>query len=125
MVFYGDINCFYVGDGIVGMFMFGFFLIMMFGLLGVVLVMYFVVLKECCLMVGGMLFFVVVIAFLIGVIELLEFLFMFFVSLLYFLYVLLIGISLFVVMLLGIYVGFFFFVGVIDYVLMYNLLVVS
>lgn len=124
-VFYGDINRFYVGDGIAGMFMFGFFSIMMFGLSGAALAMYFVVSKERRSMVGGMLFFVVVIAFLIGVIESLEFLFMFFVSLLYFLYVLLIGISLFVVTLLGIYAGFFFFAGVIDYALMYNLSVVS
>ena len=39
-VFHGDINRFYAGDGTAGMFMSGFFPIMMFGLPGAALAMY-------------------------------------------------------------------------------------
>lgn len=44
----GDLNCFFKGDLMVGIFMSGFFLVMMFGLLVVVFVMVVVVKKEKC-----------------------------------------------------------------------------
>ena len=72
-------------------------------------------------MVGGMLLSVAVTAFLTGVTEPLEFLFMFLAPLLYLLHALLTGISLFVATLLGIHAGFSFSAGAIDYALMYNL----
>lgn len=48
VVKFGDLYCFFGGDKSVGVFMNGFFFVMMFGLLGVVFVMYLVVLVECC-----------------------------------------------------------------------------
>ena len=99
-VFHGDINRFYAGDGTAGMFMSGFFPIMMFGLPGAALAMYFAAPKERRPMVGGMLLSVAVTAFLTGVTEPLEFLFMFLAPLLYLLHALLTGISLFVATLL-------------------------
>lgn len=120
-VFHGDINRFYAGDTTAGMFMSGFFPIMMFGLPGAALAMYFAAPKERRAMVGGMLISVAVTAFLTGVTEPLEFLFMFLAPLLYLLHALLTGISLFVATSLGIHAGFSFSAGAIDYVLMYNL----
>lgn len=120
-VFHGDINRFYAGDGTAGMFMSGFFPIMMFGLPGAALAMYFAAPKARRPMVGGMLLSVAITAFLTGVTEPLEFLFMFLAPLLYLLHALLTGISLFVATLLGIHAGFSFSAGAIDYVLMYNL----
>lgn len=120
-VFHGDINRFYAGDGTAGMFMSGFFPIMMFGLPGAALAMYFAAPKARRPMVGGMLLSVAITAFLTGVTEPLEFLFMFLAPLLYLLHAILTGISLFVATLLGIHAGFSFSAGAIDYVLMYNL----
>ena len=120
-VFHGDINRFYAGDGTAGMFMSGFFPIMMFGLPGAALAMYFAAPKERRPMVGGMLLSVAITAFLTGVTEPLEFLFMFLAPLLYLLHAVLTGISLFVATLLGVHAGFSFSAGAIDYVLMYNL----
>lgn len=120
-IFHGDINRFYAGDGTAGMFMSGFFPIMMFGLPGAALAMYFAAPKERRPMVGGMLLSVALTAFLTGVTEPLEFLFMFLAPLLYLVHAILTGISLFVATLLGIHAGFSFSAGAIDYVLMYNL----
>ena len=120
-VFHGDINRFYAGDATAGMFMSGFFPIMMFGLPGAALAMYLAAPKARRPMVGGMLLSVAVTAFLTGVTEPLEFLFMFLAPLLYLLHALLTGISLFVATMLGIHAGFSFSAGAIDYALMYNL----
>ncbi|MDX7207267.1 PTS N-acetyl glucosamine transporter subunit IIABC [Klebsiella pneumoniae] len=120
-VFHGDINRFYAGDGTAGMFMSGFFPIMMFGLPGAALAMYLAAPKARCPMVGGMLLSVAITAFLTGVTEPLEFLFMFLAPLLYLLHAVLTGISLFIATALGIHAGFSFSAGAIDYVLMYSL----
>lgn len=120
-VFHGDINRFYAGDGTAGMFMSGFFPIMMFGLPGAALAMYLAAPKARRPMVGGMLLSVAITAFLTGVTEPLEFLFMFLAPLLYLLHAVLTGISLFIAMALGIHAGFSFSAGAIDYVLMYSL----
>ncbi|HGW3641494.1 TPA: PTS N-acetyl glucosamine transporter subunit IIABC [Klebsiella variicola] len=120
-VFHGDINRFYAGDGTAGMFMSGFFPIMMFGLPGAALAMYLAAPKARRPMVGGMLLSVAITAFLTGVTEPLEFLFMFLAPLLYLLHALLTGISLFIATALGIHAGFSFSAGAIDYVLMYSL----
>ena len=68
-----------------------------------------------------MLLSVAITAFLTGVTEPLEFLFMFLAPLLYLLHAILTGISLFVATALGIHAGFSFSAGAIDYVLMYSL----
>ena len=94
---------------------------MMFGLPGAALAMYFAAPKERRPMVGGMLLSVAITAFLTGVTEPLEFLFMFLAPLLYLLHAILTGISLFVATALGIHAGFSFSAGAIDYVLMYSL----
>ncbi|MBP2154691.1 PTS N-acetyl glucosamine transporter subunit IIABC [Erwinia rhapontici] len=120
-VVHGDINRFYAGDGTAGMFMSGFFPIMMFGLPGAALAMYLAAPKARRPMVGGMLLSVAVTAFLTGVTEPLEFLFMFLAPMLYLIHALLTGISLFVATTLGIHAGFSFSAGAIDYVLMYKL----
>ncbi len=120
-VFHGDINRFYAGDGTAGMFMSGFFPIMMFGLPGAALAMYLAAPKARRPMVGGMLLSVAITAFLTGVTEPLEFLFMFLAPLLYLLHAVLTGISLFIATALGIHAGFPFSAGAIDYVLMYSL----
>lgn len=120
-VFPGDINRFYAGDGTAGMFMSGFFPIMMFGLPGAALAMYLAAPKARRPMVGGMLLSVAITAFLTGVTEPLEFLFMFLAPLLYLLHAVLTGISLFIATALGIHAGFSFSAGAIDYVLMYSL----
>ncbi|MDS1341300.1 PTS N-acetyl glucosamine transporter subunits IIABC [Klebsiella pneumoniae] len=120
-VFHGDINRFYAGDGTAGMFMSGFFPIMMFGLPGAALAMYLAAPKARRPMVGGMLLSVAIPAFLTGVTEPLEFLFMFLAPLLYLLHAVLTGISLFIATALGIHAGFSFSAGAIDYVLMYSL----
>ncbi|WP_312046971.1 PTS N-acetyl glucosamine transporter subunit IIABC, partial [Erwinia sp.] len=120
-VFHGDINRFYAGDGTAGMFMSGFFPIMMFGLPGAALAMYMAAPKARRPMVGGMLLSVAVTAFLTGVTEPLEFLFMFLAPMLYLIHAILTGISLYVATALGIHAGFSFSAGAIDYVLMYNL----
>ena len=120
-VFHGDINRFYAGDGTAGMFMSGFFPIMMFGLPGAALAMYLAAPKARRPMVGGMLLSVAITAFLTGGTEPLEFLFMFLAPLLYLLHAVLTGISLFIATALGIHAGFSFSAGAIDYVLMYSL----
>ncbi|EIY5054527.1 PTS N-acetyl glucosamine transporter subunit IIABC [Klebsiella variicola] len=120
-VFHGDINRFYAGDGTAGMFMSGFYPIMMFGLPGAALAMYLAAPKARRPMVGGMLLSVAITAFLTGVTEPLEFLFMFLAPLLYLLHAVLTGISLFIATALGIHAGFSFSAGAIDYVLMYSL----
>ncbi|CAK9885729.1 MAG: PTS system N-acetylglucosamine-specific EIICBA component [Candidatus Erwinia impunctatus] len=120
-VFHGDINRFYAGDGTAGMFMSGFFPIMMFGLPGAALAMYLAAPKARRPMVGGMLLSVAVTAFLTGVTEPLEFLFMFLAPVLYIIHAVLTGLSLYVATLLNIHAGFSFSAGAIDYALMYNL----
>lgn len=120
-VFHGDINRFYAGDDTAGMFMSGFFPIMMFGLPGAALAMYLAAPKARRPMVGGMLLSVAVTAFLTGVTEPLEFLFMFLAPALYLIHALLTGISLFAATALGIHAGFSFSAGAIDYALMYKL----
>lgn len=71
-------------------------------------------------MVGMMIGFVLMV-FIIGIMELIEFVFMFLFLFLYVVYVVLIGLFLFIVNWFGICLGFFFLVGVIDYVFSYGI----
>ncbi|SFC39220.1 PTS N-acetyl glucosamine transporter subunit IIABC [Pragia fontium] len=120
-VFHGDINRFYNGDATAGMFMSGFFPIMMFGLPGAALAMYFAAKPGRRAAVGGLLLSVALTAFLTGVTEPLEFMFMFLAPVLYFVHAILTGISLYVATALGIHAGFTFSAGAIDYALMFKL----
>lgn len=120
-VFHGDLHRFYAGDTSAGMFMSGFYPIMMFGLPGAALAMYLAAPKARRPLVGGMLLSVGFTAFLTGVTEPLEFLFMFLAPVLYLVHALLTGLSLFVATQMNIHAGFSFSAGAIDYALMYKL----
>ena len=113
-VFHGDINRFYAGDGTAGMFMSGFFPIMMFGLPGAALAMYHTAKPSKKQVAGGILFAGALCAFVSGVTEPLEFSFMFLAPALYVVHALLTGISMAVVAALPIRAGFNFSAGFVD-----------
>ena len=73
----GDLNRFFAGDPTAGHFMAGFFPVMMFGLPAVALAIYFAAKKDRRKAVGGMLASLALTAFLTGVTEPIEFLFIF------------------------------------------------
>lgn len=117
----GDLHRFFAGDPTAGNFMAGFFPVMMFGLPAACLAMFTTARKERRAMVGGVLFSVAFTAFLTGVTEPVEYLFMFLAPALYGLHAVLTGISLAVCTALGVKMGFGFSAGAIDYVLNYGL----
>lgn len=118
-VFYGDILCYMVGDLIVGK-LFGGFLFKMYGLLVVVIVIWYFVKLENCVKVGGIMIFVVLILFLIGIIELIEFFFMFVVLILYIIYVILVGLVFLICIFLGMCDGMLFLYGLIDFIVLFG-----
>jgi PTS system N-acetylglucosamine-specific IIC component len=113
----GDLNRFFAGDPQAGVFMAGFFPIMMFGLPAAALAMYTAAKKENKKMVAGMLFSVAFTSFLTGVTEPIEFMFMFLAPVLYVIHALLMGVSMAVLNILGVKHGFGFSGGAIDYFL--------
>ena len=117
----GDLNRFFAGDPTAGHFMAGFFPVMMFGLPAVALAIYFSAKKEKRKAVGGMLISLALTAFLTGVTEPLEFMFIFLSPVLLIAHALLTAISGFIVDSLGILHGFTFSAGFIDYILNFNL----
>lgn len=110
----GDLNRFFALDPTAGKFMTGFFPIMMFALPAAALAMYVCAKKENKAVVGGALASVAFTAFLTGITEPLEFMFMFLAPVLYGIHAVLTGISMAVVNLLGIRSGFSFSAGAID-----------
>lgn len=110
----GDLNRFFALDPTAGKFMTGFFPIMMFALPAATLAMYVCARKENKAVVGGALASVAFTAFLTGITEPLEFMFMFLAPVLYGIHAVLTGISMAVVNLLGIRSGFSFSAGAID-----------
>jgi len=117
----GDLNRFFAGDPGAGVFMTGFFPIMMFGLPAAALAMYLAAPKNRRYQVGGLLFSVALTAFLTGVTEPLEFMFMFLAPGLYAIHAVLTGISLVVTNSLGILHGFGFSAGLFDFVINWGL----
>ncbi|WP_222705782.1 N-acetylglucosamine-specific PTS transporter subunit IIBC [Salidesulfovibrio onnuriiensis] len=117
----GDLHRFFAGDPTAGNFMAGFFPVMMFGLPAACLAMFTTARKDKRAMVGGVLFSVAFTAFLTGVTEPVEYLFMFLAPALYGLHAILTGISLAVCTAMGVKMGFGFSAGAIDYVLNYGL----
>ncbi|MGL4336328.1 MAG: N-acetylglucosamine-specific PTS transporter subunit IIBC [Turicibacter sp.] len=113
----GDLNRFFAGDPTAGHFMAGFFPIMMFGLPALALAMYFAAKKEKRKAVGGMLLSLALTAFITGITEPLEFLFIFLSPVLLVAHALLAALSGFVVDSLGVLHGFTFSAGFIDYAL--------
>lgn len=113
----GDLNRFFAGDPSAGVFMSGFFPVMMFGLPAACLAMYHAARPDQRKSVGGMLFSLALTAFLTGVTEPIEFTFMFLAPVLYAIHALLTGVSMVVMDLLGVRLGFTFSAGLFDYVL--------
>ncbi|TDT70559.1 PTS system N-acetylglucosamine-specific IIC component [Hypnocyclicus thermotrophus] len=117
----GDLHRFFAGDPNAGIFMTGFFPIMMFGLPAAALAMYTTAKKENKKRVAGVLFSVAFTAFLTGVTEPIEFMFMFLAPGLYLIHAILTGISMALTAAMGIRHGFGFSAGAIDYFLNMNL----
>ncbi|WP_136067189.1 N-acetylglucosamine-specific PTS transporter subunit IIBC [Modicisalibacter radicis] len=117
----GDLNRFFAGDPSAGSFMAGFFPVMMFGLPAAALAMYHAAARDRRARVGGLLLSLALTAFLTGVTEPIEFTFMFLAPFLYVLHALLTGLSLVIMNLLDVKLGFTFSAGAFDYALSYGL----
>jgi N-acetylglucosamine PTS system EIICBA or EIICB component len=117
----GDLHRFFAGDPTAGAFMTGFFPIMMFGLPAACLAMYHAARPENRKLVGGMLLSMALTAFLTGVTEPVEFTFMFLAPILYVIHAILTGISMALMSLLGVRLGFTFSAGAFDYIISYKL----
>jgi PTS system N-acetylglucosamine-specific IIC component len=113
----GDLKRFFAGDPTAGAFMAGFFPIMMFGLPAACLAMYHCALPDRRKAVAGMLLSLALTSFLTGVTEPIEFSFMFLAPALYLLHAILTGVSMVVMNLLGVKLGFGFSAGLFDYLL--------
>ncbi|MCR5871187.1 MULTISPECIES: N-acetylglucosamine-specific PTS transporter subunit IIBC [unclassified Sphingomonas] len=117
----GDLRRFFAGDDSAGAFMSGFFPVMMFGLPAACLAMYHEARPERRKAVGGMLFSLAFTSFLTGVTEPIEFSFMFLAPLLYAIHAVLTGLSMALMHMLGVKLGFGFSAGLFDYVLNFKL----
>jgi PTS system N-acetylglucosamine-specific IIC component len=117
----GDLKRFYAGDPNAGAFMAGFFPVMMFGLPAACLAMYRSAHPRRRKAVGGLLASLALTSFLTGVTEPIEFTFMFLAPALYAVHAVLTGISMVVMDLLDVKLGFGFSAGLFDYVLGYGL----
>jgi PTS system N-acetylglucosamine-specific IIC component len=117
----GDLKRFFAGDPTAGAFMAGFFPIMMFGLPAACLAMYHTALPDRRKAVAGMLISLALTSFLTGVTEPIEFSFMFLAPALYLLHAVLTGVSMVVMNLLGVKLGFGFSAGLFDYLLSFGI----
>ncbi len=113
----GDLNRFFAGDPHAGIFMTGFFPIMMFALPAAAAAIWQEARPEQKKIVGGIMASAALTSFLTGVTEPLEFSFMFVAWPLYVIHALLTGTSLALVNALGVHDGFGFSAGAIDYTL--------
>ncbi|MFV0622634.1 N-acetylglucosamine-specific PTS transporter subunit IIBC [Sphingomonas sp. ac-8] len=116
----GDLRRFFAGDPDAGSFMAGFFPVMMFGLPAACLAMYRTALPERRKAVGGMLFSLALTSALTGVTEPIEFSFMFLAPVLYAVHAVLTGLSMALMDVLGVKLGFGFSAGLFDYALNYG-----
>jgi PTS system N-acetylglucosamine-specific IIC component len=115
-----DLANFWSGEGTLGetgMYMAGFFPVMMFGLPGAALAMYHTATTKKKKIAASLLMAAALCSFLTGVTEPLEFSFMFLAPALYLVHALLTGISCFIVALLPARAGFNFSAGLIDFIL--------
>ena len=113
----GDLRRFFAGDPAAGAFMSGFFPVMMFGLPAACLAMYHAAKPEKRKAVGGMLASLALTSFLTGVTEPIEFSFMFLAPALYAIHAILTGVSMALLDVLQVKLGFTFSAGLFDYVL--------
>ncbi|MCL2843467.1 MAG: N-acetylglucosamine-specific PTS transporter subunit IIBC [Oscillospiraceae bacterium] len=108
------------GDGVIGttgMYMAGFFPVMMFGLPGACLAMYVTAKSKAKKTVFGLMLAAAFAAFLTGVTEPVEFSFMFVAPVLYLVHAVLTAVSMFIAASMQWFAGFAFSAGLIDYVL--------
>ena len=117
----GDLNRFFAGDESAGVYMSGFYIIMMFGLPSMALAIYLTTAKENRKRVGAILAGVAFTSFLTGITEPLEFLFMFEAPILYLLHAILTGLALALAQFMDIHHGFGFSAGLFDYIINYKL----
>ncbi|MFD4790968.1 PTS transporter subunit EIIC [Streptomyces sp. NPDC058459] len=120
-VWSGDYNRFLHGDPSAGMFMSGFFPIMMFGLPAAAIAMAHCARPERRKAVMGMMISLALTSFVTGVTEPIEFSFMFIAPVLYAIHAVLTAVSMAVTWALGVHAGFNFSAGVIDYALNWNI----
>ncbi|CAA6815073.1 MAG: PTS system, N-acetylglucosamine-specific IIA component (EC / PTS system, N-acetylglucosamine-specific IIB component (EC / PTS system, N-acetylglucosamine-specific IIC component (EC [uncultured Sulfurovum sp.] len=117
----GDLHRFFAGDKTAGVYMSGFYVVMMFGLPAMALAIYLTTPKTQRKKAGAILAGVAFTSFLTGITEPLEFLFLFVAPLLFVLHALLTGLALALAQMLDIHAGFGFSAGFIDYVINYKL----
>lgn len=117
----GDLNRFFAGDPTAGIFMTGFFPVMMFGLPAACLAMVVAAKPEKRTQTAGMLGGLALASFLTGITEPIEFTFMFLAPVLYVIHALLMAASMMVTYAAGTLSGFGFSAGFLDYVLSYGL----
>jgi PTS system N-acetylglucosamine-specific IIC component len=117
----GDLHRFFAGDKTAGVYMSGFYVVMMFGLPAMAYAIYLNTPKNYRKKAGAILLGVAFTSFLTGITEPLEFLFLFVAPLLFVLHALLTGLALAAAQMLDIHAGFGFSAGFIDYVINYKL----
>ncbi len=117
----GDLHRFFAGDKTAGVYMSGFYVVMMFGLPAMAYAIYLNTPKDYRKKAGAILFGVAFTSFLTGITEPLEFLFLFVAPLLFILHALLTGLALALAQMIDIHAGFGFSAGFIDYVINYKL----
>ncbi|MET8827446.1 PTS transporter subunit EIIC [Streptomyces sp. NPDC004610] len=120
-VVHGDYSRFLAGDPEAGMFMSGFFPIMMFGLPAAAIAIAHAARPERRKAVMGMMVSLALTSFVTGVTEPIEFSFMFIAPLLYVIHAVLTALSMAITWALGVHAGFNFSAGFIDYALNWNL----
>ncbi len=116
----GDLNRFFAGDPRAGVFMSGFFPVMMFGLPAACLAMYHAAAPARRRAAGGLLMSMALTSFLTGVTEPIEFTFVFLAPVLYAVHAVLTGTAMVLMDLLGVRLGFGFSAGLFDYLLNYG-----
>ncbi|MFP4975877.1 N-acetylglucosamine-specific PTS transporter subunit IIBC [Paenibacillus sp. CN-4] len=116
-VVHGDLTRFFAGDKTAGMFMTGFFPIMMFALPGAALAFIHTAKPGKRKMMASLFIGTAFASFLTGITEPLEFTFMFLAPVLYVVHALLTGLSGLIMYLLDVKLGFGFSAGLIDYLL--------
>ncbi|MBB6624882.1 PTS transporter subunit EIIC [Clostridium gasigenes] len=117
----GDLNRFFVGDPTAGIYMGGFFPVMMFGMASVALAIVVCAKKEKRTATIGLLSSLALTAFLTGITEPIEFLFIFLSPLLLIAHALITGLSMFITTSLGVLHGFTFSAGALDYVMNFGI----
>ncbi|WP_046212695.1 N-acetylglucosamine-specific PTS transporter subunit IIBC [Paenibacillus wulumuqiensis] len=116
-VVHGDLTRFFAGDKSAGMFMSGFFPIMMFALPGAAFAIIHTARPDKRKAVASIFISAAVASFLTGITEPLEFAFMFTAPLLYVVHALLTGLSGLIMYMLNVKLGFGFSAGLIDYLI--------